>query len=160
MWYNRTEKNVRTLATSVTLGIYKSKNNWVMRSRSCLSSLFRLSPPLTMDTILGLTFLSLQNCLIRGRRTWIIEKRKQFCVKHGHKGVKIWKLNFVLRSLQGVGTQELGYVTDLLKPTLSKDKANAFDLWWSFMVLFESLLAVTGCIMDTIPLRDCILVSN
>jgi hypothetical protein len=49
-------------------------------------------------------------------------------VKHGHKGVKIWKLNFVLRLLHGVGTQELGYVTDLLKPSLSKVKANAFDL--------------------------------
>ncbi len=49
-------------------------------------------------------------------------------MKHGHKGVKIWKLNFVLRSLQGVGTQELGYVTDLLKPTSIKGKANAFDL--------------------------------
>ncbi len=49
-------------------------------------------------------------------------------MKHGHKGVKIWKLNFVLRSSQGVGTQELGYATDLLKPTLSKVKANAFDL--------------------------------
>ncbi len=80
-------------------------------------------------------------------------------MKHGHKGVKIWKLNFVLRSLWGVGTQELGYVTDLLKPTLSKVKANAFDLWWPLMVLFERLV-LTGCIMDTIPLRECILVNN